>query len=376
VTTTSDVNGHFSLANVPVGSNIPVVIQMGKWRRQLMVPTVSMCTDNPLSAAQTSLPSQASQGDMPKIALSTGAADVLECLLHKIGIDPSEITPETGTGHVNLYVGGNTIDQFGNTVVPTNQYAANYNGGATFTSAKTLWNNQANLNKYDIVMLSCEGQQNPQDKSAQATANLQNYANLGGRVFLSHYHNYFLSFGPTGSQPNNLGFGDVASFLPDMTGPNVAMLTGLIDQTFPKGMAFASWLKNNGALDANGNLTIYQARETITGIKNNAAPNQISQQWIYYNTGKTPATLPQYFTFNTPLGPPSYSKMQCGRVVFTDLHVAGAQGTDANGKAATDQTGVAFPGGCKTTSLSAQEKALIFMFFDLSNCISTDIVIG
>ena len=40
VGTTSAVDGTFTLNNVPAGSNIPLVIQIGKWRRQVVLPEV------------------------------------------------------------------------------------------------------------------------------------------------------------------------------------------------------------------------------------------------------------------------------------------------------------------------------------------------
>src|SRR4051812_9085820 len=89
----TDESGHFKLDNVPATSDVPIVIQIGKWRRQLKIPAVAACTDMPLSTVDTSLPKSrtditplTTSVDMPRIAISTGSADAIECLILKLGI--------------------------------------------------------------------------------------------------------------------------------------------------------------------------------------------------------------------------------------------------------------------------------------------------
>jgi hypothetical protein len=54
--------------------------------------------------------------------------------------------------------------------------------------------------------------------------------------------------------------------------------------------------------------------------------------------------------------------MQCGRMVFSDIHVSAGAG-DPNGS---------FPSACNDDPLTEQEKVLLFMLFDLSACLVPD----
>jgi len=327
VSTITDPSGSFVLENVPVGTNIPLVVQVGKWRREFVLPAVAECVDTPVDDTTIRLPKNKAEGHIPKIALSTGGADPLECLLPKIGLDLAEFTNPDGDGRINLFEGEGG--------------ASRYAGGSDFPNAQALWASTDSLSVYDIVLMACEGGTNPNTKPQSSLDAMLEYTSIGGRVFASHWHNYWVEEGPA-------PFPTVATFnhQDDLANP----FTALIDTSFPKGLAFSEWLVNVGASTVPDELVITEAQHTIDAV--NPA---VSTRWVY---GEDPTSV-QYLTFNTPIG--VAEEEQCGRLVLSDIHVSSG-----------DDIGEDFPDGCNSTTLSPQEKALLFMLFDLSACIIPD----
>jgi hypothetical protein len=129
-----------------------------------------------------------------------------------------------------------------------------------------------------------------------------------------------------------------------------------IDMSFSKGQAFAQWLLNVNASTTLGQLDIVAAQNSCSKVD-----PTLAQSWI----SSTNPVGNFYVTINTPVGKSGAPLDACGRVVFTDLHVSGAV-TDSS----HDDT--PFPGGCTSTDITPQEKALEFMLFDLSSCVQKE----
>jgi hypothetical protein len=103
-------DGAFTLQNVPAGTGIPLIVQLGRWRMQTTVD-VQPCTSNVLPRGALRLPRNQNEGDIPLTAISTGDVDRLQCLLRKLGVEDTEFTHPTGTGRIHMYqANGSRLD--------------------------------------------------------------------------------------------------------------------------------------------------------------------------------------------------------------------------------------------------------------------------
>ncbi|MCA9590390.1 MAG: carboxypeptidase regulatory-like domain-containing protein [Myxococcales bacterium] len=356
--TATDTSGAFTLENVPVGDKIPLVIQIGKWRRQVELPAVAPCVDTPADAGLTRLPRNRNEGDIPRIALATGAADPLQCLLKKIGIDESEFGTAGSDARIHLYAGAG-FDDNGTPKLASSAFAA----GGAFANAETLWNTVDELKKYDVVMLACEGNENDtaQHKSPAAKQAVYDYAKAGGRLFTTHFHHTFFSGSPDAAPKGVAVWTDKAP--PANGNPATTPIGADIVGTFPKALAMKEWLTKQQAL-TNGKLSMIDARHNADAV-NAGGLNWITATSENAVGGTAGQAAVQYLTFNAPIG--AADDQVCGRAVFTNLHVGA--GTEGN---KTDDPTAAFPTSCQTENLSAQQKALEFMLFDLSSCVQKD----
>jgi len=352
--TTNEMGGFTISGNVPDGANIPLVITSGKWRRQITIPNVAKCADTALTdAQQMRLPKDRSEGDIPRIALSTGSADSLECLLRRMGIADSEIGKEGTDQRVHLYTDANSQGE------GVSGFNAGFPGGSgDFTDSAAMWNDVNKLKTYDIVILSCEGGQFADTKPQTSLDAMKSYADVGGRVFASHWHNIWVggdftdSGGPNGIQPQVADWANVATwgnFLNDV-GNNV--IDVIDENNNPKGTSFANWMVNvGGSPGMRGEIPIDSSTDKATATGVGAG----TERWTFIKGTQRP----QNFQFTTPTT--VSADQRCGKVVFSDMHVSGNGGAGAN-----------YPMSCGDATprmMTPQEKALAFMLFDLASCV-------
>ena len=356
-------DGSFRLTDVPAGKKVPLVIQLGKWRREIEIGEVVPCTDNPLRPDQTRLPRNSTEGHLPKIAVTTGGSDALECLLKKIGVDVAEFTPDSGKGRVNLFSGYRAAKSV--IVNGTSQ---------PLRTAEDLWASSARMLDYDMILMGCEGEGSlwkleptpddppPLPRPVSMQLEVRKYADMGGRIFGSHWHHRWInSDDTTPDAPYPPAGPPIASFAKSAVG--LEDLAVSVDSSFPKGRAFSEWLLNVGASPTAGQLALRGVEHSVDSIN-----PDLARRWIYgsdpkgvVGTNRVPEMV-QYFSFTTPVG-----SAECGRMVFSDLHVSFGGGDDFHDKP--------FPTRCDASpdsELSPQEKALEFMIFDLSSCIQKE----
>jgi len=356
--TTSAADGTFTLTGVPATTHVPLVVQIGKWRREVFLTEVKACTSNVVPGSSlTRLPAKRSEGDIPQMALVTGGADNLGCFLTGIGLDPSEYTAPQGGGRLDIYTG------LGRGGAAPGLSSGGMAGDCTTDNPNCVWNSKANLEAYDIVLLACEGDTFDPAESTSGNTNkttsskqaLHDWLDEGGKVFATHFHYTWFRNGPT-------DFQNVAMWRGNSTGQDNGLYD--IDTTFPKGMLFDQWLGTVGALTGT-QITLSQVAESVTTV------SKAAERWIYNPNADPqggPANDTKYLSFETPIGgapiAPSdaggeMTTQYCGKAVFSDLHAGGKPNGD-------------IPSNCSGPPLSAQLKALEFLFFDLSACVSDD----
>ena len=186
------------------------------------------------------------------------------------------------------------------------------------------------------------------NKTVAQRANVENYANGGGRLFTSHYGYVWLF-----NQPNSISFTATATWTPDQFSP--PSQDGYIDVSFLKGQTFAQWVYAVNAQAVTS--TLMTPRIRVNNVRNDfSAVFAPAERWVYGTANgaavaaNNPA-IPLQYAFNTPLAAAPADK--CGRVLFSDFHVS---------------SGGTFP-QC-AGAMTPQEKVFEYLIFDLTSCVT------
>lgn len=379
--TVTDATGHFTLDEfIPVGKEFLLVVKAGRFRRatKFSLPDSAACktTDLPTTLPDnpTRLPRSMADGtavNIPRIAVTTGRIDAIECVLSKMGIANAEFgnpsTPvSSGAPRINLYRGGDES-------APT---GARIDGSTPHDSS--LFGNASQLESYDILVSDCEGIDYDRsfDQRDADGANVRHFLNRGGRMFASHLSFTWLGGNGTeayaASNSTETGLDPAGTWA---TSSNQATLgTGIVSQGRPNTSSrienFTAWLVNEKITSAPGyTFEINEPRSMSTGL----GPS--SEEFVYLQNGNGRT---QQFSFNTPYGAPK--EAVCGRVAYSGFHVSvgsdGGAGSGGTGGAGPVNPGpdtgpfesATFPDHC-SGDLTDQEKVLLYMLFDLGACI-------
>jgi len=334
ISTLSTTTGTFQLDDVPAGTT-RLVFQTGRWRREIEV-FVTECSTTSLSRSVTRLPRSRAEGDLPRFALVTGAADPFECLLLKLGIEPSEFTRPDAGGRVQLYVNnGQVLD-----------------GGLPPESE--LLRTPDRLLQYDQVIFPCRGA--PVWRSAVERDAIGTFVDRGGRFFTTHYGYTWME-----GQP----FSQTAAWSPTSQFANNDVVD--VITTFPKGAIFGQWLSQVARVP--NRVPLVDPRYNVGSV------NGSTIAWLgspVRRMGPDPQWTAQ-LTFTTPID----AGVGCGRVAFSDFHVS-TNALQVPVPTCTTPPCPAplprppFPENCLRTGFTDQEKVLVYLLFDLSTCAKND----
>ncbi len=333
--TVSTTIGTFQLDDVPAGLT-RLVFQTGRWRREVEV-TVTECMTNALSPAVTHLPRSRAEGDLPRFALVTGAADPMECLLLKLGIEPSEFTTPDAGGRVQLYVNnGQLLD-----------------GG--LPPEAELLATPDRLLQYDQVLFPCRGA--PAGRNQVERDAIGRFVDLGGRFFTTHYGYTWME-----GQP----FSQTAAWTPNFqfaASDYVDVIT-----SFPKGAIYGQWLSRVAGISAG--VQLVDPRYNVGSVSGSTIA------WLGSPSRRMSADMnwTAQLTFTTPLD----AGVGCGRVAFSDFHVSANAvlvpviPTCVSEPCPPEPPRPPFPENCLRTPFSDQEKVLVYLLFDLATCAKND----
>lgn len=359
---TSAADGSFTIFGATPGANETLVVQSGRWRRQVSV-AVDACRTNAVSANAARLPKNRSEGHIPKTAFVQGNREALECTLLKFGIDSSEIQPRTGASdahRIQLYrVNGKTGTSTGMTTPE-----------GLAPNASALWAAGGALDEYSVLVLPCSIEMKGGGYTSSAErGRFTSWLDRGGRAFMDHWA------GDEFIRQIGGAVGATSTWASPLPGAALATLRGKVAGGTPAQALMRDWLAHVGgsvdwglgwmrsdepwrhALQPNPSTTT----EWLRGLSTYKAMG--GNQWASRPEGDFSLS----YSFETPVAaaPDACPVGAGGRVIYNGMHVAQAR---IAGNAYPSSSNV-FPSACQLAAgLTSEELALMYQFFQLTAC--------
>ncbi len=196
---------------------------------------------------------------------------------------------------------------------------------------RKLLDDEAALMQYQIVFIPCGSQNDSHVTSETAKTNLQNFVNAGGKLYVTDWSYEFVRQPFPGyvswvGETNTIGSAASSSV---WQAPAAAADPGLGD-----------WLAATGDtnFEVEGNYTTISAVNVMSGTDPKGEPKDIEPK-VWVTATKGSGTFPTTVSFEN----------QCGRVLFSTYHTE--------------------PGFGGSTTLHAQEKALLYVLLEVGVCI-------
>lgn len=341
VSTTTDVDGTFTLGPIPTAENpipggtVQLVAQKGRFRKLADVTVNNWCAPNATGDATFRLPSRNDGfNNIPKIAVATGDYDVMECVLLNIGLEP---------GSFDLY----NAMSFGSTP----QAIGNFD---------SLLNDINKMRQYNIIFVNCTGD-TYEDMLAneQIRNNIRDYVQTGGRLYVTDWsYDYIeqigefspiIDFGPGASGPTPEPANEAAIGDGDIT---TEALVG--DDGLRRWLEAVEAKTGESIIDANGRVHIEHFLVSWV-MQFMVATTDNVKVWLtgQVSGGGLSGELPLTTTFDYEA---------CGRVLYSSYHTAGRDFFAPD----------SFPTYCSTGPLSPQERVLEYLIFHVADCITVE----
>jgi hypothetical protein len=311
----SDGRFKVGLDGLPFATSYAVTVRKAGFRRVLPSVAVLVCADTPLDRSQTSLPGNSAEGDLPRIAVSSGNVDHLEKVLGAMGITEFDCVKGLPAGSAK----------------------------DTCTRAVTLGALLADptaMDDYEMIFIGCAvaDTYEPTSFDDASAKNLRAWIARGGKLVATDDSYDFVEQ----TYPDGIDFAGTAVAAGLAQPPNTAeigvyasSITGVVGDA-----RLAAWLGNFPS-------TINAARQVgLTGFLSNwavqRAPGPLTRVIVHGQASWTGGSG------DVPLTS-QFEVMNCGRVIFSSYHTSG------NGSA-----------------LIPQERILEYLLLEVGACIDVN----